>query len=93
MAGSALMNLGTRALFANYAALQTTGHNIANASTEGYSRQSTELATSGGQYTGAGFFGQGVDVASVTRAADAFLTRESQLATAQADLKKAMLGG
>lgn len=81
---SGLMSIGTRAMFANYAALQTTGHNIANASTEGYSRQSTELATSGGQYTGAGFFGQGVDVASVTRAADAFLTRESQLATAQA---------
>ena len=34
MAGSLLMQIGTRALFANYAALQTTGHNIANANTE-----------------------------------------------------------
>jgi len=30
MAGSSLMSLGTRALFANYAALQTTSHNISN---------------------------------------------------------------
>ena len=34
-----------RAMIANYAALQTTGNNIANANTPGYSRQSAELAT------------------------------------------------
>ena len=62
MAGSLLMQIGTRALFANYAALQTTGHNIANANTEGYSRQSLELETAGGQFTGSGFFGKGVNV-------------------------------
>ena len=74
---SGLMSLGTRAMFANYAALQTTGSNIANAGTEGYSRQQVELSTAGGQYTGAGFFGQGVKIDTVTRAADAFLTREA----------------
>jgi flagellar hook-associated protein 1 FlgK len=84
MAGSALMSLGLRALTANYAALQATGHNIANANTEGYSRQSVELATSGGQYTGAGFFGKGVDVQTVTRAHSEFLTREAASATAAA---------
>ena len=66
------MSLGMRAMFANYAALQTTGHNISNANTEGYSRQQVELKTSGGQFTGAGFFGKGVDIASVTRSHDAF---------------------
>ena len=62
-----LLSLGTRAMFANYAALATTGNNIANASTPGYSRQQVELATAGGQSSGAGFFGRGVEVQTVTR--------------------------
>jgi flagellar hook-associated protein 1 FlgK len=77
MAGSALMNLGTRALFANYAALQTTGNNISNVNTRGYSRQSVQLETAGGQFSGAGFFGKGVNVTTVARAQNAFLTREA----------------
>ena len=77
MAGSALMNLGTRALFANYAALQTTGNNISNVNTKGYSRQSVEFESAGGQFSGAGFFGKGVNVTTVSRAQDAFLTREA----------------
>ena len=44
-----LMGIGTRAMFANYAALQTTGNNIANANTQGYSRQEAQLATAPGQ--------------------------------------------
>ena len=47
---------------ANYAALQVTGNNVANANTAGYSRQSVQLATSFSQGTGNGFFGKGVDV-------------------------------
>ena len=58
MGSSPLMSLGVRAMAANYAALQTTGHNIANANMPGYSRQQTVLATSQGQFTGAGFFGR-----------------------------------
>ena len=84
MSSSPLLSIGTRAMFANYAALQTIGHNIANANTEGYSRQQVELATAQGQFTGAGFFGKGVDVAAVTRAHNAFLTREAATAASQA---------
>jgi flagellar hook-associated protein 1 FlgK len=76
MAGSALMSIGQRALTANYAALQTTGNNIANAATVGYSRQTAELETAGSQGSGAGFFGKGVNVATVTRAHSEYLTRE-----------------
>jgi hypothetical protein len=72
---SALMSIGLRAMTANYAALQTTGHNIANANVDGYSRQDTEFATATGQFTGAGFFGKGVDVVGVRRAHDEFLSR------------------
>lgn len=80
MSGSALMSIGTRAMAASYAALQTTGHNIANAGVAGYSRQSVELATAQGQFTGAGFFGKGVDVQTVTRAHNDYLTREAAAA-------------
>ena len=77
MGASTLMGIGTRAMFANYAALQTTGNNIANANTQGYSRQQVELSTAKGQYTGAGFFGQGVNVTTVTRSYDRFLTAQA----------------
>jgi flagellar hook-associated protein 1 FlgK len=90
MSAGSLLSIGTRAMFANYAALQTTGHNIANANVEGYSRQRVELETAPGQYTGAGFFGKGVDVASVTRAHNEFLTREAAgtASTAAADASR-----
>jgi len=74
---SSLLSIGQRALMANYAQLQVTGNNVANANTPGYSRQSVELATAFSQQTGSGFFGKGVDVTTVTRAHDAFLTREA----------------
>jgi flagellar hook-associated protein 1 FlgK len=77
MSASALMSLGMRAMSANYAALQATGHNIANVNTVGYSRQSADLETAGGQFTGAGFFGKGVNVTTITRAHSDFLTREA----------------
>ncbi len=84
MSSSALMSIGMRAMFANYASMQTTGHNIANAQTKGYSRQTVDLATSGGQDTGAGFFGKGVDVVTVQRATDKFLGAQAASAASMA---------
>ena len=43
---SSLLNIGQRALMANYAALQVTGNNVANANTPGYSRQQVDLTQS-----------------------------------------------
>jgi flagellar hook-associated protein 1 FlgK len=80
MSASPLMSLGMKAMAASYAGLQVTGHNIANAGVEGYSRQQVSLTTPEGQFTGSGFFGRGVIVQSVVRAHDAFLTRESATA-------------
>ena len=74
---SALMSIGKSAMFANYAALQTTGNNIANANTAGYSHQEVQLADAPGQFTGAGFFGKGVNVVAVTRAYDRYLTHHA----------------
>ena len=89
MSSSALMSIGQRAMFANYASMQTTGHNIANAQTPGYSRQTVDLATSGGQATGAGFFGKGVDVVTVQRASDAFLNTQAQVASSMSSMDAA----
>ncbi len=74
---TALMGIGKSAMFASYAALQTTGNNIANANTVGYSRQSAQLADAKGQFSGSGYFGKGVNVMTVTRAYDQHLTNHA----------------
>src|SRR5574337_99337 len=81
---SGLTSIGTSAMFASYAALQATGQNISNVNTPGYSRQQVQLETAGGQYTGAGFFGRGVQVATVARAYNQFLATQANGSQAQA---------
>lgn len=83
MAVSTFMGLQTtlRALIAQQDALDTTSHNIANASTVGYSRQEVDLSASRalqivtGSTAGNGSaeLGTGVDVTGVSRARDKFL--------------------
>ncbi len=77
-----ILNVATRALTANQTVLQTTGNNIANVNTPGYSRQSAVLQTVEGQFTGSGYIGKGVDVLTIQRNYSAFLTRQSALAGA-----------
>ena len=89
--GSGLLALATRSMFANQAKLDTIGHNISNANTTGYSRQEVQLSTENGRYTGAGFFGRGVKIDTVSRSADEFLTRESNVNNAMASADKARL--
>ncbi|MBS0455177.1 MAG: flagellar hook-associated protein FlgK [Proteobacteria bacterium] len=62
------------------AALVTTAHNTANVYTPGYSRQVAQVRTSTPNATGAGFFGTGAVVTTVTRSYDRYLT--AQLAAA-----------
>lgn len=76
-----ILNIGARALQANEVALQTAGNNIANVNTPGYSRQSVVLHTVQGQYTGGGYIGKGVEVQTIQRNFDAFLTRQAALAS------------
>jgi flagellar hook-associated protein 1 FlgK len=76
-----LLNVGSRALLSNQIALQTAGHNIANVSVPGYSRQRAELTTENGQYTSAGYIGKGVNVQTIQRSYDAFLTKQATLAS------------
>ena len=79
---SGILNVATRALMANQTILQTTGNNIANVNTPGYSRQTAVLQTVEGQFTGGGYIGKGVDVTTIQRNYSEFLTRQSALAGA-----------
>ena len=71
MAG--MLNIGVSGLNAAQAQLNTTSHNITNAGTTGYHRQTVGQAAREPLFTGAGFFGQGTNVTSVTRSYDQFL--------------------
>ncbi len=69
------------ALLTSQRALATTGHNIANVNTPGYSRQRVELGTRFADFSGSGSIGNGVQLLNVTRSYDAYLagsTRTSQ---------------
>lgn len=64
---SDILNIGRTALNAAQAGLSVTGHNIANASTRGYSRQEIVQTAAIAQNFGYGFIGQGTEVSQVKR--------------------------
>ncbi|NNJ96634.1 MAG: flagellar hook-associated protein FlgK [Gammaproteobacteria bacterium] len=81
-----LFSIGTSGLLAFQRALGTVSHNIANANTEGYSRQSADLVSKPPQANGDGFIGTGVEVGTIRRSYDAFVEsslRSSTSATAE----------
>ena len=71
-----LSSIGISALNAAQAGLLTTEHNIANASTPGFSRQQTVQSANTPLLTGSGFMGQGVNVTTVTRLYNQFLNTQ-----------------
>lgn len=68
-----LLSTAVSGLRAFQRALDVTSQNIANAATDGYSRQRVELATRQAQACGNGYVGTGVNVVSVRRVYDDFL--------------------
>ncbi len=88
---SNLLNVGVRALMANQIALQTAGNNISNVNTPGYSRQNVVLSNVAGQFSGSGYYGQGVTIATIERNYSQFLTRQSALASSLASADNARL--
>ncbi len=71
-----ILSIGQSALNAAQLGMSTTGHNIANASTAGYSRQSIVQSTAQAQNMGFGYIGQGTIVTNITRAYDALLAKQ-----------------
>jgi flagellar hook-associated protein 1 FlgK len=81
--GQSLIDIGKSGLNAAQYGLSTTSNNISNASTPGYSRETTEYAEANGQNMGAGFLGRGVNVVTVTRQYSDYLTQQLNKAVAQ----------
>jgi flagellar hook-associated protein 1 FlgK len=73
---SQLLETARRALLAQQYGMAVTGHNIANASTPGYSRQRAEFSTTSPISTSAGFLGTGVVVENVTRMRNRFIDQQ-----------------
>jgi flagellar hook-associated protein 1 FlgK len=74
------IEMGKRSLFAQNQAIETAGHNLSNASTEGYSRQRVQLKATDPLYRPdlsraetPGQIGQGVSVESIRRVRDELL--------------------
>ncbi|MGN0938463.1 MAG: flagellar hook-associated protein FlgK [Selenomonas sp.] len=81
------LNTMVRGIFSNQLSLDTTGHNITNASTEGYSRQSVNLAATRGQNVssiyGEVIVGTGVDSTSILRARNVYADKQYWAETSQ----------
>ena len=79
-----IFGVAVSGLNAAQAGLVTTGHNIANANTPGYHRQSIVQGTEIPLLTGSGFFGQGVNVNNILRAYSEFLDGQVMRSEARA---------
>ena len=73
--GNLSLNIGLNALLTSQAALDTIGHNIANANTPGYSRQSLALQPDRSMQLRGLQLGSGVDARTVERTVDEFINR------------------
>ncbi|WP_141104155.1 flagellar hook-associated protein FlgK, partial [Noviherbaspirillum denitrificans] len=71
--GSSILGVGQSALNAAQTGLTTTGHNIANVNTPGYSRQVVSQNASLPQDIGVGFVGKGTEVSSIRRVFNEFV--------------------
>ncbi len=79
--GSGIYGIGVSALQNSQLGLATTGHNIANANTEGYNRQRIIQASNIATLTGSGYVGSGAHVVTIERIYSSFLAK--QVSTAQ----------
>ena len=94
--GTSLLSIGITGLNAAQAGILTTGHNIANASTPGYSRQQIAQTTNIPELTSGGYIGQGTSVQTVTRSYNQYLnlqvlgsqTSASEMASYQAQISQ-----
>lgn len=78
---SGMFYTGLSGLSVARVALLTTANNTANVYTEGYSRQTAQVASNAGLSSGAGFIGTGARITTVSRSYDQYLS--SQLTGAE----------
>ncbi|EKO3510301.1 flagellar hook-associated protein FlgK [Vibrio fluvialis] len=85
---SDLLNVGAQSVLTAQRQLNTTGHNISNVNTEGYSRQSVIQGTNMPRQYGGETYGMGVHVENVRRSWDQFAVKELNLATTDHSFKR-----
>ncbi len=89
------LNIALKGMTAQQTGLEVTAHNIANANTEGYSRQRVNLESSqpiSGLVTGGGQLGSGVDVGSITRVRQQYLDTQVRNQTSGLEHQTAVAG-
>ncbi|WP_223504627.1 flagellar hook-associated protein FlgK [Pseudomonas sp. GL-RE-29] len=87
-----LLNIGMSGLAAGHSSLVTTGNNIANVDTAGYSRQQTVQSTKGSIQYGNVFIGTGTTLADVRRVYNSYLDAQLQTTTSLNSDSAAYLG-
>jgi flagellar hook-associated protein 1 FlgK len=73
MSLQSILSIARSALLAQQRAMEVASHNVANAQTEGYSRQRLQLAAAMPLWSPIGMVGRGVEDLGVSRVRDAFL--------------------
>lgn len=74
---SNILSIGQSALAAAQVGISTTGNNIANASTPGYSRQVVVQSAAPSQNFGYGYIGQGTEISAITRVYSDILAKQA----------------
>jgi flagellar hook-associated protein 1 FlgK len=87
-----LLNIGMSGLSASHASLVTTGNNISNVDTVGYSRQQTVQGTKDSIRYGNVFIGTGTTLADVRRVYNSYLDAQLQTSTSLNSDAQAYLG-
>lgn len=80
---SGALDIARWSLYSSQLAIEVMGHNIANANTPGYSRQSLQVQANTPITMGPGQIGTGVKATEVIRSYDDFITRQVSLKTSQ----------
>jgi flagellar hook-associated protein 1 FlgK len=89
---SGILSIGVSALLANRQAMDTTGHNIANVNTEGYSRQRVDFAAREPTPSGSHFIGNGVETGQITRMYDDFIANQMRVSQSTTSELEAYFG-
>ncbi len=76
---SSVLGISVTGLRVAQSNLSVTGHNIANAGVEGYSRQTVTSQTNPATLQGSGYIGNGVNVASIDRIVNEFIIEQQRI--------------
>lgn len=72
-----LLNIGKSGLFTAKQSMSTTSHNIANANTEGFTRQEVKTENAPAKYESSFVVGTGVEIQSIKRSHDDMVEKNS----------------